>query len=481
MKKTLIRGGYVATMDKKIGDLIKGDVLIEGEKILAVGPDLGQPDAEIIDATDKLVMPGMIDTHRHTWQTQMRGVCADMTLVDYMNTIRLAISPNYLPQDVYIGNKLGALEAINAGVTTILDFSHCNNTPEHADAAITGLRDSGIRALFCYGFFDSCPETTTFKSHQDRIRDYERIVSTYGGSSRISVGVSLTEVGIIPWYQTVMEIEAARRTNGRIAVHTGCFWGSVVNTGIKEMYAAGLLGPDHVHIHGTTLDEEDWRCLAASGAHVSIAVETEMNMGMGWPAFCQCRRHKIKPTLSCDVISLNSGDLFTQMRLALATARFADNDPINKSGAMPAKLTVTCRDAIEWVTVNSAEAVGMADRIGSLTPGKDADVVIIGNPDSFTGQKAINPLGNAIFQANPSDVWDVFISGQRVKRNGRLTNVCLNTLFKDANRSAERILEKVHAEHPVLPPPPRGSDFEELEHRAKINLATTFPPTTPAS
>ena len=474
LDKILIRGGHVVSMDAAVGNFPKGDVLIEGDKIIAVAADCGGVDAKLIDATDKLVIPGMVDTHRHTWQTQMRGICADMTLIDYMNTIRLAISPNYTSYDVYIGNKLGALEAINAGVTTILDFSHCNNSPAHSDGAVTGLRDSGIRALFCYGFFDSSPETTAFGSHEERIGDYERILRTYSSEPNLTFGVSLTEVGLLPWPKTVAEIEAARRTNGRIAVHTGCFWGSVVNTGIKEMFAAGLLGSDHVHIHCVGLDDEDWNCLEQSGAHLSIAVETEMNMGMGWPAFCECRKRKMKPTLSCDVISLNSGDLLTQMRLALAAYRFADNDPINKRGAMPEKLTVTARDAFEWVTINGAIACGLEDRIGSLTPGKQADVVVIGNPSSFTGQRAIHPLGSAVFQSNPSDVWDVLVAGRELKRNGQLVGIDLKQLFAEANRSAETILNKVRQVHPVLPPPSQGSDFEALEQRAKENLAMAY-------
>jgi len=473
--KTLIRGGHVATMDGSLGNFEQGDVLISDNVIVAVGADLTEADAEVVDATGKLVVPGMIDTHRHTWQTQMRGICADMTLIDYMNTIRLAISPNYTPDDVYIGNKLGALEALNAGVTTLLDFSHCNNSPDHSDAAVTGLRDSGIRGLFSYGFFDSSPETTKFGSHEERVRDFERIVSAYGSSDTLTFGVALTEVGLLPWPETVAEIEAARRVGGRIAMHTGCFWGSVVNTGIKEMAAAGVLGPDHTHIHALSLDEEDWRLLGEAGVGLSIAPETEMNMGMGTPAFNQCFKYGLRPSLSCDVISLNSGDLLSQMRLALASLRLQDNNPINARGEMPLKLTVTAHDAFEWATINGAAACGLEDTVGSITPGKQADLAIIGNPGSFTGQPAINPLGSAIFQATPHDVWDVFVAGKAVKRNGKLVGIDLPNLFKQAQASAETILEKVHRVHPVLPPPVDGtSNFEELEARARVNLAMTW-------
>ncbi len=475
-QRTLIRGGYIATMDDAIGDVPGGDLLLEDGLIAAVAPDLGEVDAEIIDAKGKLVVPGMVDTHRHTWQTQMRGICADMTLIDYVNTIRLAISPNYTPEDVHIGNKLGALEALNAGVTTILDFSHCNNSPDHSDAAVTGLRDSGIRGLFAYGFFDSSPDTTSFTSHQERIEDFERVVETYGGDPRLTFGVSLTELGFIPFPDTVKEIEAARRIGGRIAMHTGCLWGSVINKGIKEMAAHGLLGSDFVHIHCLALDPEEWQLLADAGVNVSIAPETEMHMGMGWPVFGQCRHHGLEPSLSCDVISLNSGDIISQARLGLAAIRFEDNSLLNARNEMPTELTVSCRDAYRWASVNGARHCGLGETVGTLSPGKQADVVVIGNPMSFTGQPAINPLGSAIFQATPYDVWDVFVAGSAVKRNGKLVGIDLEKLFADAAASAGSILEKVRRTHPVLPPPPTGSGFEVLDRQARANLAMAYGP-----
>ncbi|TMR28961.1 hypothetical protein ETD96_36510 [Actinomadura geliboluensis] len=467
----MIRGGYVATADPSFGNLPSGEVLIQDGVIVAVGVGITADDAEVVDATGKLVIPGMIDTHRHTWQTQMRGICADMSLLGYMNTIRLAISPNYRAEDVHIGNRVGALEAINAGVTTILDFSHCNNSPEHADAAINGLKGSGIRALFSYGFFDSSPTTTKFADHAERLADFRRIVAENAGTSRLTFGVALTEMGLIPWEDTVREINLARELGARIATHTGCFWGSVVCGGIKELHHAGLLGPDHVHIHANTLDEEEWRYLGEAGVHVSISPETEMNMGMGYPVFEQCRVHGINATLSCDVISLNSGSLVTQMRLGIAADRFAQNAPINRQGQMPDVLATTCDDALKWATINGAAACGLDDQIGSLTPGKKADIVIVGNPNSFTGQPAIDPVGSLVFQSTPEDVWDVFIDGVAVKRNGRLVGVDLTALFEQANASKDRILAEVAKTYPQLPPPVHGSNFQALETAAANNLA----------
>ena len=174
-ERIAITGGTVISMDPAIGELERGSVLVEGDRIVAVERDLGDVDAEMIDAQGGVIMPGFIDTHRHTWQTALRGICADWTLMDYFIGIRSTLSPRYSAEDVYVGNLAGALEALDAGVTTILDFSHCNNTPEHADRAIDGLLDAGIRAVFAYGYFAPPRSEPHFTSHAMRLEDSRRV------------------------------------------------------------------------------------------------------------------------------------------------------------------------------------------------------------------------------------------------------------------------------------------------------------------
>jgi cytosine/adenosine deaminase-related metal-dependent hydrolase len=470
-KRTLIKGGYVVTMDPDVGVLEAGDVLLSDDTIEAVGEHLDAPDAEVVDATDRLVIPGMIDTHRHTWQTQMRAICSDMSISGYMNTLRMAISPSYTPEDMHIGNLVGALEAIDAGVTTVLDFSHCNNSPEHADGAVAGLLDSGIRAVFAYGFFDSNPPVKGFESHAARVADFHRLVREHSGQSRVRLGVSVNELGFVPFSQTEAEIAAGRAADGIIAFHTACFFGTPLSNGIKDLHRAGLLGPDQVHIHCVALDDLEWQYLGEAGAKVSIAAETEMNMGMGWPQMANCRRHHIKPTLSCDIISLNSGSLVPQMRLAIAADRHAQNEPVNQAGAMPESLGTSVMDVLRWVTVNGAEACGLGHVTGSLTAGKKADVVIVGNRGTFTGQPSVNPVGSLIFQSTPQDILDVFIDGRHVKKDGKLVGVDLPALFARSGASAAEVLRKVHKDFPVLPPSVEGSIFAEREKQAVGNIA----------
>ena len=466
--KTLLRGAQIVTVDPEIGTLATGDILIEGDRITAVGAHVDAPDADVVDVSGHVIAPGMVDTHRHTWQSLGRAVCADWSLADYFYGIRLALSPAYSAEDVYLGNKVGALEALNAGVTTILDFSHCNNTPEHSDAAVRGLLDAGIRATFCYGFFESSPYAPPhFVDHASRLADFERIADTYFASiGLVSLGVALTELGLVPFSDTRAEIEVARARGALIATHMGCVWS--MPSGLAELDAAGLLGPDQVHIHCNTLNDDEWRALARAGAKVSISVETELNMGMGRPAFEKCLQFGVKPTLSCDVVSLSSGDLVTQARMGLGFKRWADTEALNLAGKDVETVSTTALDALTWATVNGADALGMAESLGSITPGKQADLMIIGG-DSFTQTPQIDAVGTLVFQMTPHDVRHVLVAGRFVKRDGVLVDHDMADLLAQAHQASEQILARVHTAVPVLPGTP-GGGFADVTAAAIANL-----------
>jgi cytosine/adenosine deaminase-related metal-dependent hydrolase len=453
-------------MDPTLGDLPTGDVLVEDGVIAAVAPSLEVTDAEVIDAAGHLVLPGLVDTHRHTWQSLVRGICGDWTLGDYYFGIRLAISPAFTADDVRLGNRLGALDALNAGVTTLLDFSHCNNTPEHSDGAVQGLLDTGIRAAFCYGFFESSPEATRFGDHSARLKDFHRIADTYFTSDGLlTLGVSLSELFGLPWDRTVAELAAARERRALIVNHTGCVWGSVLTGGVGELDALGLLGPDMVHVHCNTLDDAEWDALARSGGKVSISVETELNMGMGRPVFARCRRHGLAPTLSADVISLNSGDLWHEMRFGLGFTRWEATEAVNLANAMPETVTTSAKEALGWSTVNAADALGLGDRIGSLTPGKRADLQLVGGT-GIEQHPRIDPYATLVFQTTTADVRTVLVDGRVVKRDGLLTGVDLPRLAVEADTAAQAVLGRVHAAGHTLPGTPAGA-FEALEPIAR--------------
>lgn len=457
-RRLLLRGGYVLSMDEGIGELPSGELLIEGGRIAAVAPRLEVEDAEIVDVSGHVVMPGFVDTHRHTWQTPFRGVCADWTLEDYFRGVRMTISPNCSPPDIYAGNYVGALEALDAGVTTILDFSHCNNSPEHADAALQGLRDAGGRAIFAYGYFPAPSPEPAFTDHEERLGDARRIRDRELSSDDglVTMGVALTECGLLPFEQTLAEVRSARELGVPMALHTGCTWGSLITEGIPELAHHKLLGRDQVHVHCNTLDDRDLRRLAEHDCKISSSPETELQMGMGHPVIRSALDHGMRPSLSCDVTSSNSGDMFSQMRIGLQFERCMHNDTFNARNLMPDRLDLGVRDALRWGTANGAHALGLEDRIGALTPGNEADVIVVGGRRLNVTPMA-DPVGCLVSQANPSNVEHVLVAGRFVKRDGQLVGVDLNRAIELAEAASERVLGRVADQgQPLLPPAPAG-------------------------
>jgi cytosine/adenosine deaminase-related metal-dependent hydrolase len=473
--RLLLRGGYVLSMDETVGELPSGDVLIEDGAISAVEARLEVEDAEVLDATGHVVMPGFVDTHRHTWQTPFRGVCADWTLEDYFRGMRMSISPNCAAEDVYAGNYVGALEALEAGVTTILDFSHCNNTPEHADAAIQGLRDAGIRAMFAYGYYPAPASTPVFTEHEQRLADARRIRERDLSSedALVTMGVALTEVGLLPFEQTIAEARSAGELGVPSVLHTGCNWGSLATEGIPELDHHRLLSAEQVHVHCNTLDDRNFRRLAEHDCKVSSSPETEIQMGMGHPVIRRALEFGMRPSLSCDVMSSNSGDMFSQMRIGLQFERCMRNDAFNARNQMPEPLDLSVRDALGWGTVNGAHAMGLEHRIGSLTPGKQADVIVVGGRRLNMVPMA-DPVGCLIAQANPANVRHVLVAGRFVKRDGELVGVEVDHAIDLAQQSCERVLAAVTAGgQPLLAPTPEG--FADLINAmAAQNLARAW-------
>jgi 5-methylthioadenosine/S-adenosylhomocysteine deaminase len=470
-RRLLIENGYVVSMDDAIGELEEGSVLVEGDRIVEVAPRIEGADAERIDARGMVVMPGFVDTHRHTWQTALRAICADWTLMEYFRGIRVNISPEYTADDVYAGNYVGALEALDAGVTSILDFSHCNNSPDHADAGIAGLREAGIRAVYAYGYYPSPVAEPAFASHDERIADARRVQAEHFSSADglLTMGVAITETGLLPWEETAAEVRSARELGVLLTAHTACVWGSRSTMGVPELQAHGLLDSAQVHVHCNALSDGELEMLADAGAKVSSTPETELQMGMGHPVIGRALALGMRPTLGCDIVSLNSGDMFAQMRIGLQFERAMENDPVIASGQMPATLRLGVRDALRWATVNGSEALGLGARVGSLTPGKQADLVLVGG-EALNMAPRPDPVGSVVVQANASNVDTVLVAGHAVKRGGRLVEPDLARARRLVEESRERIFNAVAAKGPLLPPEPEGFT-EALNQLAETNLA----------
>jgi cytosine/adenosine deaminase-related metal-dependent hydrolase len=419
--KLLLRGGHLITMDRAIGDLA-GDVLIEGNAIAAVGPRLEGVDAEVIDVTADIVIPGFVDTHRHTWEAAIRGCAPDATLDDYFVEVLDSFAPVYRPEDVYASNLAGALECVNAGITTLVDWSHINNTPEHPDAAIRGLQEAGLRAVYAYGSANTSLADYWFESKLAvPAEDVRRVRNTYFSSDDGLITMALATRGpgfCVPEVVTG-EWQLARELGIPITVHVGMGRLAGRFGMVKQLADMGLLGPDTTYVHSCYLSDEEWRLVKDSGGTISIAAQVEMQMGHGWPPTGKAYAHGLRPSLSIDVVTTVPGDMFTQIRAAFACERARVNAQCWEANVEIPDTMLTARQVLEMATINGAHVAGLENRTGSLTPGKRADVVVI-DASAPNIAPLIDPVAAVTLCADVSNVKTVIVGGQIRKRDGRL-------------------------------------------------------------
>jgi 5-methylthioadenosine/S-adenosylhomocysteine deaminase len=418
--RVLLRGGRVLTLDPELGDFGTADVLMDGSRIAAVGPGLDADpearDAEVVDASGMIVMPGFVDTHRHMWQAALRNLLPDGLLEDYVREV-LGARAAYGPEDARVGNLVSAWGAIAAGVTTVLDWSHIGNSPAHTDAAIAGLRESGIRAVYAYGSGAAGPDNR-FPEDLRRLRA-EHFASD-DGLLTLALAAGL-DVG--QW-------SLARKVGARISVH--------VNGTGQLLPLAGALGPDVTCIHCTNLLDEEWRLLADTGAGVSIAAPVEMQMGHGVPPVQAALDHGIRPSLSVDVETQMAGDMFRQMSSVFALQRMQALAR-RRAGEAGAPALLGVRDVVAMATVQGAGDNGLGERVGSLTPGKAADVILL-DAGAINVVPVNDPYGAIVLGMDTSNVDTVFIGGVARKWRGRLVGVDLDATRHALAGSRDRVL-----------------------------------------
>ncbi|MGC5036214.1 MULTISPECIES: amidohydrolase family protein [unclassified Streptomyces] len=419
--RTLLRSGHVISMDPDIGDLPQGDVLVEDGRIVAVRPEIGA-DAEVLDMTGRIVIPGFVDTHRHTWESPIRGVAPDATLDDYFVDVLDTFAPLYTPEDVYAGNLAGALECLDAGITTLVDWSHINNTPEHPDAAIRGLAESGIRACYAYGSANTSLADYWFESRLAiPADDVRRVRSTYFSSDDglLTMALATRGPGFCVDEVVTAEWAMARELGLPITVHVAMGRLAGRFGMVRRLHGLDLLGPDTTYVHCCHLSEEEWRMVADSGGTVSVAPQVELQMGHGWPPVMQAIEHGLRPSLSIDVVTTVPGDMFTQIRAAFGAERARVNADCWQANLPVPDTMLTARQMLEIATVNGAHVAGLEDRTGSLTPGKRADIVAV---DATAPNVApVHDAAAAVaLCADVSNVDTVLVDGVLRKRDGRL-------------------------------------------------------------
>lgn len=413
----LFKNGIVLTMDDSRTVLNRGDVLVKDGKIAEVGVDVDAPDdAFTIDAEGGIVMPGMVDTHRHMWQTAMRAYGADWTLTQYFVWYYLQHGAKFRPQDVAAGNLISALDAIESGVTTSVDWSHGLRTVEHGEAAYEALATSPGRFVFAYGNLAQSPWEWTadpaVRALLERSRDDSRMFGT-----QIAFDVPNQDEN----FPELAAYRAAEELGLAVTTHAGV-WGATNDWGIKNAYDAGVMKEGYTYVHAASLSAESYQKIAATGGNVSLATESEDTCGQGYPPVHQLRRYGIPASLSVDTSVWFSADLFAAMRATVNADRALEH---YRAHLLDPAETVThvklrAEDVVAMATRGGALAIGKESEIGSLEVGKLGDVVLLKNDDSPTWAPLINPYGQIVYQAQRGDVHTVVVGGEIVKSEGKV-------------------------------------------------------------
>ena len=436
-RELLVRGGYVVTVDDSVGDLPEGDVLIRDDRIVAVGRDLSisSNDAVVIEASGRLVIPGLVDTHRHVWQGAIAAYTPQITGAGYDPIVLAGISPRYVPEDIYAGTLWGALQALDAGITTIADWAHNLQSPAHADADLRGLQDSGIRGYFLYGG----PGPKTDVPNPPHPRDARRMRDEHfadGVNGRLRMGIALRGPAFTSEERNTEDFEFVRELGLPISTHVGM---AGTSGAITMLDRNGLLGADVNYAHGNMLTDEEFDLIASSAGTLSITASTDMLMQFGtYPGTGRALERHIICGLGVDTICSCGTDLFSEMRLALAAERSRANADALAQGQRVPTVALHQRDMLRLATIEGARVWKLQDEIGSLTAGKQADVTVIDmrspHLDGFGDQVAMMVLG-----AGPADVETVIIGGHVVKRGGKLVGDHVATARTLMQESRERL------------------------------------------
>lgn len=433
-ERVLLKGGVVLTLDPEVGDFETADVMIEGGRITAIAPEIAATDGEIavVDAANRILIPGFVDTHHHFYQGILRTILNRGFLnPDYNQDINASLTLAYLPPDAYAGALITALGMINNGTTTAVDTSQVNHTPEHSDAAISGHRESGLRVVYAYA-----------RGTGDGARypqDLYRLRETYFNSDDQLMTLAMTA------NLTTEHFSFARDAG----INTVCHG---VNDGneprLMELGQAGLLAPGDIYLHCTHLSEDAWSLIRESGGSPSLSVPVEMTMGHGMPAIQDALDNGMRPCLSSDVDITMASDFFTQMRAVLTLQRLHLHQR-ERNGEQNLPPHLTYREVLEFATIEGARATRLDGRIGTLTPGKEADIVLLkaDGPDVWPLN---NAFGTVVTLMNPSHVDTVFIGGRVKKWRGALAGVDVARALELAEEARDGVVARAGFERDLF-------------------------------
>ncbi len=444
MSRILLKDGCVLTLDRKVGNFHRADVLIDGSRISAVGPDLRAGNADVIDVSDAIVMPGFIDTHRHVWEGLFRNLGDRAPVRDAdPGALSRQIGPAYRPEDVHAGNLVGLLGAIDAGITTILDWSHVQASPEHTEAALAAHKEAGMRAVFAYG------APWWGKTEANQTDSLRRIASTHFATTDQLLTLALAPPG--PEFGTLeaarADWELARGLGARISVHVGV--GDHGRRGkLAEMARAGLLRDDTTYVNCATLSDDEIGMIADSGGSFSLAAAAGMMMGYGMPPIQRLLDRQLRPSLSVDAESNVPSDMFTQMR-AVISIQHASLFDLKLAGKGGVPNLLTTRRILEFATIDGARANGLESVTGSLTPGKQADLIVL-RSDRPNIYPINDPIGAVVWGMDTSNVDSVYVAGQPLKLGGELVGVDMARISDLAYEARDHVARNAGFELPAV-------------------------------
>jgi cytosine/adenosine deaminase-related metal-dependent hydrolase len=425
MKRVLIKCGWLVTLDPKLGDFKNAELLYAGDRIEAVGRNLNATADETIDASDKIVMPGLVNAHMHTWETALRGIGAEWLSADYFKHVHSNLATRYNAEDNYVANLIGALAQIDAGVTTLVDWCHNLTSIEMAERAIDGLVDSGIRAVFAHGTAKPIgrndPVPFTHVPHPRERIEALRKGRLGSDDGRVTLAMAILGPDWGAWEVVEHDIRMAREFGLVSSSHTRRREDCVVPDGYARMAKAGLLGPDHNLVHGTSYDHADFKVVVDTGATLTSTVLVELHHHIGDTAVAAYREAGGAPSLGIDVELYTTGHMFREMQAALLFARGKEiRNNVLRGNSHYKTIPVRSREALEWATINGAKAFKLDGKIGTLTPGKKADIVML-RADDVNMAPVHDPVYSIVEIAGAGNVDTVIIDGVVRKQNGKLT------------------------------------------------------------
>jgi 5-methylthioadenosine/S-adenosylhomocysteine deaminase len=421
----LLKGGTVVSMDPKVGDLVKGDVLIQGKKIAAVGADLKAPaQAQVIDAANTIVIPGFVDAHRHSWEGQLRRIIPNGAISEYMATTHQGFARYYRPHDMYVGNLITALGCIDAGITCVIDNSHNARSAAHSDAAIQALFDSGIRAVHASG----APQAGDWDKQwpQDLARLQKQFFSSEDQLVTLRMFSALSRENFA----------FARRLGLRITTESN---GPQMMT---ELANEKFLGPDNTFNHCDGWPDIVWQQVRDSGCTINVCPRSDAQyaLGEGISAFQKALDHGMRPAFSIDNETSYGTDMFTEMRVAFNIQRaMATYRKVNGDSKVPAIVNV--RDVLEFATVSGAANAGLVGKIGTITPGKEADIVTI-RTDDINLYPSNHAIGTVVGAADIRNIDTVIIGGKVRKFRGKMTGLSMEKFRQLVDESRNYLFAK---------------------------------------